>query len=109
MRRIWLLGYRRLAYFTTVPPTPWPWAPRRDYGRISRGFGSSIDGAARVLSSVSIQLTDVIYHIQALQCVGTLPMTNRIKIEDIGLEDKIRPFTELDDEALKETSVEVGD
>lgn len=34
-------------------------------------------------------------------------MTNRIKIEDIGLEDKIRPYTECEDEFLKAMSVEV--
>ncbi|KAG8872334.1 histone methyltransferase set2 [Tulasnella sp. 332] len=42
-----------------------------------------------------------------LQSIQNLPMTNRIKIEDIGLEDTIQPYTESEDESLKTMSVEL--
>ena len=37
-------------------------------------------------------------------------MTNRIKIEDVGFEEKIRPFADddADDEELKSLTNEVG-
>ncbi|KAG9007403.1 histone methyltransferase set2 [Tulasnella sp. JGI-2019a] len=42
-----------------------------------------------------------------LQSIQNLPMTNRIKIEDMKLEDKIQPYTESEDESLKAMSTEM--
>ncbi|KAG8858971.1 histone methyltransferase set2 [Tulasnella sp. 330] len=74
-----------------------------------RGLGllAEILGDSSEDPEVATLSTELIGRTQILQSIQNLPMTNRIKIEDIGLEDTIQPYTESEDESLKTMSVEL--